>query len=311
LAIHISSDVAYAADQYWRVTGDDDWFQERGAELILDTAKFLAARAEWNPADGRYEYKDVIGPDEYHDHVNNNAYTNRLAQWNLEAALRSLAWLEARAPDHAQTLRQRLDLSEARLAHWREVASRIHLHVQSNGLIEQFDGFFALKDVNLADYEPRTKSMHAIFGIEAANEYQVLKQPDVLMVQYLLHDEYPDHVIRANYDYYNPRTDHTYGSSLGPSIQAIIACIMGYPEDAYEHFIRAARADLRDVRGNAGDGIHGASAAGTWQAAVFGFAGLRLTPEGWTVTPRLPHHWKRLAFKFFHRGQLQEVDLRP
>lgn len=310
LAIHIAADVAYAAHQFWTVTGDDAWFAARGAELVLDTAKFYSARAEWNAAEGRYEYKDVIGPDEYHDHVNNNAYTNRLAQWNLQAALEALDWLKQTAPARAGELIERLDLTEARLAHWRDVAAKMQLHVGPDGLIEQFDGYFTLKDVNLADYEPRAKSMHEILGIEGANDYQVIKQPDVLMVQYLLRDYYPDAVIRANYDYYNPRTDHTYGSSLGPSIQAIIAGIMGYPEDAYEHFIRAARADLRDVRGNAGDGIHGASAGGTWQAVVFGFAGLRLTRDGWTVTPRLPHHWKRLAFRFFHRGTWQQVDIR-
>jgi trehalose/maltose hydrolase-like predicted phosphorylase len=114
----------------------------------------------------------------------------------------------------------------------------------------------------------------------------------------------------VNYDYYTPRTDHTYGSSLGPSIMTIMACDVGKPEDAYEQFIRAVRADLRDVRGNAGDGIHAASAGGTWQAIVFGFAGLRVTAEGWTIHPRLPHHWKRLAFKFIHRGETHEVDLR-
>jgi kojibiose phosphorylase len=309
LAIHISADVAYAAHQYWQVSGDDTWFIDRGAELILDTARFFGARAEWNAEKNGYEYNDVIGPDEYHDHVNNNAYTNRLAQWNLQTALEALAWLRQHAPDKAVELSRRLDLSEARLAHWRDVIQKIRLHVLPNGLIEQFDGFFELKDVNLADYEPRTKSMHEIFGIEAANHYQAIKQPDVLMLQYLLHDHYADDVIRANYEYYNPRTDHTYGSSLGPSIQAVIACMMGYPEDAYEHFMRAARADLRDVRGNAGDGIHAASAGGTWQSVVFGFAGLRVHPNGWTVTPRLPHHWKRLAFKFFHRGQLQNVEV--
>ncbi len=309
LAIHISADVAYAAHQYWRVTGDDDWFRERGAELILETARFFGARAEWNPARGRYEYNDVIGPDEYHDHVNNNAYTNRLAQWNLETAFSVLDWLKQHGPQKLAELTQRLDLSIVRLEKWRQVAEKIQLHVKPDGLIEQFDGFFNLKDVNLADYEPRARSMHEIFGIEAANEYQAIKQPDVLMVQYLLHDHYSDEVIRANYAYYNSRTDHTYGSSLGPSIQAIVACLMGYPEDAYEHFIRSARADLRDVRGNAGDGIHGASAGGTWQAVVFGFGGLRLTADGWVTHPQLPKHWKRLSFRFFQRGQLQVVDI--
>lgn len=100
------------------------------------------------------------------------------------------------------------------------------------------------------------------------------------------------------------------GSTLGPAITAIMACDAGEPEGAYAHFMSAARADLRDVRGNADDGIHGASAAGTWQAAVFGFAGLRLTPDGWQTHPRLPRHWRRLAFKFRYRGELQTVDIR-
>lgn len=176
-------------------------------------------------------------------------------------------------------------------------------------MIEQFDGFFKLKDVNLDDYEPRTRSMHEVFGIEAANDYQVLKQPDVLMLQYLLRDEFSIEAIHTNYDYYTARTDLTYGSSLGPSIQAIVACMMDEQQDAYEHFIRAARADLRDVRGNAGDGIHAASAGGAWQAVVFGFGGLHLSERGWTTRPRLPKHWKRLSFKFFQHGNLQVVDI--
>jgi kojibiose phosphorylase len=88
-----------------------------------------------------------------------------------------------------------------------------------------------------------------------------------------------------------------------------MACEVGRQEEAYEHFIRAVRADLRDVRGNAGDGIHGASAAGTWQAVVFGFVGLRVTPQGWTVNPRLPKHWKRVSFKFFYKGKQYTVDI--
>ena len=233
LAIHISADVAYAVWQYWRATGDDAWFAERGAELVLDTAKFFAARAEWQPERGCYAYSDVIGPDEYHDHNNNNAYTNRLAKWNLESGLAALDWLKQNQPAKAVELVNFLELDAQRLKKWREVAEKICQRVGPDGLIEQFDGFFALKDVNLADYEPRTCSMHEIFGVEAANDYQVLKQPDVLMMQYLLHDEYSDEQIRANYDYYTPRTDHTYGSSLGPSIQAIVACLMGDVDEAY------------------------------------------------------------------------------
>ncbi len=310
IEIHISADIAFAAHQYWQLTGDDQWFIENGAELIVDTAKFWASRAEWDAARNCYEYTDVIGPDEYHDHVDNNFFTNRMAQWNLQTALDALDWLKANAPARAADLIARLDLTEARLAHWRAVIDKMHLPVQPSGLIEQFEGYFQRKEVDLAALEPRTQSIQVIFGIEGTNETQVLKQPDVLMLLYLLRDHYADDAVRVNYDYYNVRTDHTYGSSLGPSIQTIMACNVGKPDEAYEHFIRAVRADLRDVRGNAGDGIHAASAAGTWQAVVFGFGGLRVTPQGWSTRPRLPKHWKRLAFKFYHRGKLQKVDLK-
>jgi kojibiose phosphorylase len=310
IEIHISADIAYAAHQYWRLTGDDEWFIERGAELILDTAKFWAARAEWDAEAGGYEYHDVIGPDEYHDHVDNNAFTNRMAQWNLQTALDTLEWLRTRAPQKAAALVTQLDLTEERLTRWRDVIEKMVLPVGPDGLLEQFEGYFQRKDVDLAALEPRTLSVQALFGIEGCNATQILKQPDVLMLQYLLRDHYSEEAVRVNYHYYNQRTDHTYGSSTGPAIMAALACWLGYLDEAYEHFIRAARADLRDVRGNAGDGIHAASAAGTWQAVVFGFGGLRVTPEGWTTRPRLPPHWKRLTFKFFHRGQLVEVDLK-
>jgi len=310
IEIHISADIAYAACQYWRLTGDDAWMVEKGAELVLDTAKFWASRAEWDAAGGRYGYTDVIGPDEYHEHVDNNAFTNRMAVWNLETALEILDWLGEAAPEKAGALAADLDLTPDRLVHWQEVIEKMVIPVGPDGIIEQFEGYFERQEVDLAALEPRRKSVQELFGIEATNRTQVLKQPDVLMLLYLLADAYTQDVVQANYDYYTPRTDHTYGSSLGPAIQAIMACRVGGAEEAYEHFIRAVRADLRDVRGNAGDGIHAASAAGTWQAVVFGFGGLRVGESGWRVEPRLPAHWRRLRFKFFDQGELQEVDIR-
>jgi trehalose/maltose hydrolase-like predicted phosphorylase len=311
IEIHISADIAYAAHQFWKLTGDDAWMAEKGAELILDTAKFWGSRAEWNAALGRYETSDVIGPDEYHEHVDNNAFTNRMAAWNLETALEIYQWLKAYAPQRAQELADSLDLTPERLAKWRDICAKMYIPGGPGGIIEQFEGYFERQAVDLAALEPRSKSIQELFGIEETNQTQVLKQPDVLMMLYLLADDYPEEAVLANYDYYTPRTDHTYGSSLGPSMQAIMACRVGKPDEAYEHFIRAARADLRDVRGNAGDGIHAASAAGTWQAAVFGFGGLRVHAAGWEVKPQLPAHWRRLAFKFYYQGELQTIDIRP
>jgi kojibiose phosphorylase len=310
IEIHISADIAYAANLYWQVTGDNEWFITKGTELILETARFWAARAERSAGEEQYEYNDVIGPDEYHDHVDNNFYTNRMAQWNLQAGLDALDWLKTNDPARARELTQSLGLSPDELTKWKDVISRIYLPAGADGLIEQFEGYFRRRDVELASLEPRTVSAQMLFGIEGCAETQIIKQPDVLMLLYLLRSRFTDEQLRVNFEYYDRRTDHTYGSSLGPSIHAILACDLGKPDEAYEHFIRAARADLRDVRGNAGDGVHGASAGGTWQAIVFGFGGLRPVNGSWSAHPHLPGHWKRLSFKFVDRGELRTIDLK-
>lgn len=311
IEIHISADIAFAVWQYWAASRDEVFLVERGAEIIIETARFWASRAEWNNQAGYYEFTDVIGPDEYHDHVNNNAYTNLLARWHLRQARGLVKWLSEHHPMESGRLFKRIGLSEEDISHWQTVADEIYYPYDAKtGLIEQFDGYFALKDLSLPALEPRTESVQNLLGIECVNDVQVIKQPDVLMLMYLLPDEVDPAFTQVNYDYYTARTDLTFGSSLGPSIQAIMATRLGTPAQAYENFMRAARADLEDVRGNAGDGIHGASAGGLWQAVVFGFGGLQIHEEGWKLAPRLPNHWTRLAFKFVWRGKEINVDLK-
>ncbi len=310
LELHISADVAYAVWRYWQASGDDEWMQRYGAEIVLDTARFWGSRVEWDERRGCYEIRDVIGPDEYHEHVDNNAFTNEMVRWHLATALEVLAWLRRTAPERAAGLERCLDLSEERLRRWADIVGCLFVpHDPETGLIEQFEGFFDLEDVDLAAYEPRNRPMQAILGIGQTNRTQVLKQADVLMLLYLLRERYDQEVLRANWDYYAPRTDHTHGSSLGPAIHAILACELGEPEEAYEHFMRAALVDLEDLRGNAADGIHAASAGGLWQAVVFGFGGVRLTAAGPVANPRLPAHWTRLKFRLQYRGRWYDFDL--
>jgi kojibiose phosphorylase len=151
--------------------------------------------------------------------------------------------------------------------------------------------------------------MQDILGIEETNKVQILKQPDVVMLLYLFNQQFSDEVVKSNYEYYSVRTDHSYGSSLGPAIHALVACRLNLLQEAYEQFERTAYMDLHDTRGNSRDGIHAASAGGTWQIVVFGFAGLSVDDEGWKINPKLPGNWRRLSFKFFHKGKLQEIDI--
>ncbi|MCD4737818.1 MAG: glycoside hydrolase family 65 protein [Anaerolineae bacterium] len=310
IELHIVADVAYAVHHYWQVTGDDDFLRDYGAEIFLETALFWASRVEWNAERALYEIKDVIGPDENHEHVDNNAFTNRMASWNLQEAVNTLSWLRRHYPEKATALEEQLELTEEQLAHWREIIKKIYLpYDPETGLIEQFEGFFDLISVDFAEYEPRKTSMQALLGVAETQAYQVLKQADVLMLLYLLAAEYDLATIKANWDYYTPRTDLTYGSSLGPAIQATLAAQMGELKVAYEHFILAARTDLEDVRGNAWAGIHGASAGGLWQAVIFGFGGVREEEGRLVAHPQLPSGWTRLKFQLQYRGEWYAFDL--
>ena len=322
--IHLSADIAYAVWHYWQATGDDDWLRDYGAEIILDTALFWMSRLEWNPKQDRYELCGVIGADEYHEQVNNNAFTNRMVQWHLEKAVAVYDWLQHRFPvgeasqneNHATALAQKLQLTSEHRLSWQAMIAKLYIPYDvETGLIEQFEGFFQLQDIDLNDYEPRDRSIQAVLGIDETNQRQVLKQPDVLMLLYLMRDtqavtDHPD-TLQKNWDYYAHRTDSTYGSSLTPAIHAILAANLGAPADAYQQFMRAAMVDLEDNRGNTEDGIHAASAGGVWQAVVFGFGGIQLKDSGPVATPQLPPTWTRLKFKLHWRGIWHNFDLAP
>jgi kojibiose phosphorylase len=195
-----------------------------------------------------------------------------MARWNLQVALELVSWLQENHPARWKKLHRNLGLRERELANWQHVIDRIYISYDpQTKLVEQFDGYFKRKDINLTSMEDRTESVQALLGIEGVNETQVLKQPDILMLMYLNPDLFDAETIRINYDYYTCRTDHTFGSSLGPSIQAIMACRVSNPA-AYEHFMRAARADLYDGRQGTGfrclaGGLGGGGIWFCWSAA--------------------------------------------
>lgn len=310
LEIHINADIAYGIWNYWQNTGDNEWMRDYGAEMILDTATFWESRVKWNEQRQNYDILDVIGPDENHERVDNNAFTNELVRWHLRTAGILWEWLTTTYPEKATQLAVKLNINPQKLENFAFIADNIYLnHDLETGLIEQFDGFFDLEYINLDDYEPRTKSMQGVLGVEETQSTQVLKQPDVLMLFYLFRDRFNLQTIAANWDYYTLRTDHVYGSSLGPAIHAIIASDLNKSSEAYTHFMRAALVDLDNVRRNATDGVHAASAGGIWQAVVFGFAGIRITENGLTANPNLPSHWQRLKFRLQWRDRWYQVDL--
>jgi trehalose/maltose hydrolase-like predicted phosphorylase len=310
LELHITASIAHAVWQYWQITGDDEFMLKYGAEILLSTAEFWGSRVEWHPEREDYEITDVIGPDEWHEHVNNNAFTNYMARWNIQIALDALQWLQSADPNKAQELTQQLDLNEKRLAHWRDVIARMRIpQDKQTGLIEQFDGFFQLEPLDQEKYKGRTTSYQGLLGVEQVKRYRIVKQADVLMLLTVLDQQFDLKTKKVNWDYYFPITDHDYGSSLTPALHVILACELGLTETAYDMFMKGALVDLEDLRGNTDEGIHDACCGAVWQAAVLGIAGLCPTDDNFTTTPSWPDDWTRLAFNSFHKGKQFSIDL--
>jgi kojibiose phosphorylase len=298
---HISADVAFGVWTYWRATGDDVFMLEAGAEIILETARFWASRAEPGD-DGMRHIRGVTGPDEYHDNVDDDAYTNGMARWNLRTAVTLVGEMAARWPGAWPDLRAALKLEDAELDDWSAAARDLYTGFNpKTGLIEQFHGYFATADLPLSRFVSRTVPVEVLLGLDHVVHTTIIKQPDVLMLIYLFWDDYPPEVREANYRYYEPRC--AQGSSLSPCIHALYAARLGDMTLAQAYFRQASEIDLSDNRGDAAGGVHTAAAGGLWQAAVFGFAGLSLGDDGPRLDPKLPPGWRDLSFRIRWRGK--------
>ena len=287
---HIVADVAWAACCYADWSGDDSFLEEAGRDLLVETARYWASRIRFDAA-GRGHVYGVIGPDEYHEPVDDNAFTNVMARWNLRRAAEL----------------SRLDPHER--AAWRRAADALVDGWDSRTrLYEQFAGFHELEHLVIADVAPRRPiAADLLLGAERVAGAQVLKQPDVLMLHHLVPDEVELHSLVPNLDFYEPRCSH--GSSLSPAIHAALLARAGRPDQALEPFRLAANIDRADLTGTTAGGVHLATMGGLWQALAYGFAGLRPQGSVLGIDPQLPGVWDALALRLRFRGSLVRVRL--
>jgi trehalose/maltose hydrolase-like predicted phosphorylase len=298
---HISADVAYAVWHYWRATGDDDFLLQAGAEILLETARFWVSRAV-PEADGRRHIRHVIGPDEYHEDVDDNAFTNVMARWTIARGLEVVALLQARWPERAAALRAALALGDDELAQWRDATARIVDGLDpETGLYEQFAGFHGLDLLDVADYADHALPIDVIIGRERTQGSQVVKQADVVALIALLPQEFPGASAETNFRHYEPRCAH--GSSLSASMHALVAARLGQTETALRYMHETASLDL-DPDPNSAGGVRIAGLGGLWQAVVRGFGGLTLSGERLEIDPRLPPQWRSLSFRTRWRDRM-------
>lgn len=298
---HVTAAVAYGIYDYVKITKDYEFLYTKGAEILIETARFWASRCKYNQEKSRYEIRQVTGPDEWHEPVDNNLYTNYLAKWNLRYVLGLLKDIREKQEKVYEDLAVKLSISESECAKWQEVSDKIYLPKKENSnILEQFEGYFNLKEVTIEEYDKNDWPVRpAILKTVNKMETQVLKQADVVMLLHLLGEEFDTETMRENYAYYEKRTLH--GSSLSPSIYAIMGLKVGDDSKAYRYLRRAAFLDLLDLQRNTREGIHGANTGGVWQTVIFGFAGVSIDEEGnLCIRPNLPKEWNQITFRIHY-----------
>jgi trehalose/maltose hydrolase-like predicted phosphorylase len=307
---HITADVAYAVWQYCQSTRDTDFLLNYGAEIIFETARFWVSRFEYNSEADRYEISRVIGPDEYHEHVDNSVFTNAMARWNIRIALDLADEFKQHRDQCWAGLSRKLRLSDKRLRSWKRVADKAYIPYSNElGIHEQFDGFLKLDRVDLRSLHLNGAPADAVLGRDGVQQSQVIKQADVVMLMYLLSDQFERRQVETNFDYYAPICGH--GSSLSPSIHSMVSSRLGRREEALRYFRQSAAIDLADGMGNGAAGIHMAALGGNWQAIIRGFCGVRASEYALEVAPALPAGWQAVRFSVLYDGSPVSVTVTP
>ena len=307
---HINGDIAYALSLYLQVTGDVEYLKEKGAEMLIETARVWADVGSFAECkDGKYCICDVTGPDEYNVLVDNNFYTNLMARENLRDAVDAVEYLEKHAPKCLEVLEEKLEFSKEETLLWKEIIEKMYFpYDEKRQVYPMDDGFMMRKpwDENKIPPEKRAwlyENYHPLFIMR----HRMSKQADAILGMYLHSNLFTKEEVKRNYDFYQEVTLHH--SSLSTCIFGIVACSIGYLKEGYEYFSQSARMDLDDYHNNFYAGIHAANMAGTWQAIVNGFAGVRCQQSKLRFEPCIPEEWEEYAFRLRFRGTLLEIEI--
>jgi alpha,alpha-trehalose phosphorylase len=299
-AFHVNADIADAVARYVGMTGDTEFEAETGLELLVETARLWHDLGHYDAAE-RFRIDGVTGPDEYSSLMDNNIYTNLMAQRNL---LNAAAAAE-RHPERAHELGVTGDEVQA----WRQAAGAMFIPFDERlGVHQQAEDFTEHEEWDFAGTPPDKYPLLLHYPYFQLYRKQVIKQPDLVLAMHLRGDAFTAEQKARNFAYYEPRT--VRDSSLSDGTEAVIATETGHLDLAYDYLVEAALLDIHDLEHNTRDGVHIAALAGAWSALVDGFGGLRFHGEKLCFSPRLPPQLERLTFKLRYRGRTLEVTVR-
>jgi beta-phosphoglucomutase family hydrolase len=334
---HVSIAVAYSVWEYFYCTGDLEFINEYGAEILVLTTRFWASIAQYNAEDKRYHIRGVMGPDEFHEKypdaddqaggLNDNAYTNILVGWLMHKTIETLEYLPKK---DMRILVEKTGFKPEEMELWRDIVSKMNVVISKERIIAQFDGYMDLKELDWDAYRKKYGSIGRLDRIlkaegDCPDRYKLSKQADVLMTYYLLSPGQVKNILelmgykvgdelelmRRNYEYYVQRTSH--GSTLSFIVHAgVLKHLKGHRQDMWRWFHTALKSDIEDIQGGTtGEGIHTGVMGGTLDLVFKAFAGISLFKDAILFEPQLPFHWRRLAFKLSHRRNWFHITVTP
>ena len=310
-AYHINADVAYAIGLYFDATDDIGFMLDAGAEMLFETARIWPQVGHFDPLrDGAFGIHAVTGPDEYTALIDNNFYTNRMAQRHLQRAVAVWERLGRTHPAGRAALAARLRLDEDEIALWRRAAAAMLLRIDARfGIYAQDDTFLHRPRWDFAAHGGAAHGRALLLDHHPLTlyRYQVCKQADVVMALVLAGDGLDAEAKRRSYAYYEAITTHD--STLSPAIHGILACELGLHEPSLAFFHQTLRVDLDDLHGNTDHGAHMAAMAGSWLGLTWGFAGLRVVDGELCFAPTLPAGWRGYRFGIRWRGRRLGVSV--
>ena len=305
--IHRNGAIAYAIYNYINYTGDADYLQEYGIEVLVGIARFWAQRVNWSENKGKFVMLGVTGPNEYENNVNNNWYTNTIACWSMTYAIEALKQVKDNWAARYEQLILNLQFKEnEETALWNHIADNMYYPKDdAKHIFLQQDGFLDKEIIPVHDLNPAERPLNQNWSWDRILRSCYIKQADVLQGLYFFGNKFDRETLRSNYEFYEPLTVHE--SSLSPCVHAILAARLGREDDAYNFYLRTSRLDLDDYNNDTEDGLHITSMAGTWMSVVEGFAGMQVKNGKLGFSPFLPKQWKSYSFNITFRGALINI----
>ena len=290
---------------------DSHFLEREGVDILVETARMWADLGFWRAnGDDHFHIHGVTGPDEYTTVVNDNLFTNVMARFNLRVAAQTIDAMRRDAPHDYERLRIRLGVSEEEIAEWERAAAHMSIPYAEHLGIHPQDSHFLEREIwNLAATPATKRPLLLHYHPLVIYRYQVLKQADVVLALFLQGQHFTPEEKLADFEYYDPLT--TGDSTLSGVVQSIIAAEVGYHELALDYFVSSLFVDLANLHANASDGVHVASAGGTWSALAFGFGGMRDFGGELSFDPRLPQGWESLTFRVQWNGSRLRVTVLP